>query len=583
MAQTGRGRSGARALVELLDGAKHRFDPTAREEKVRALRMLAGRRILDPVLLVRLHEALCFLQACPDDPAVLDLAEQALRGFEDRVRLATAARAPARRRLDDTGIAGTTVHYPFGYAMAGWLVRSFPGAAEIDWGAFRGGEGLREVLALLVVAPEQDALDDEAVGIREWIRAAKGGRPQTDLACVVGLFDGSPLPYAAKDHLFESLDLPIRWRVHALASRTLAKLPAPSIHYQRGPLRRRIADLRRAVLEPLPALHPLPGPEAERCIHAARCALSVRHRELYGVEHANRRDVFAAEAGRGIRVVVIGTGPDFRLPLEGVYSFLALKNGVPVGYGAGSVLFARLEIALNVFESFRQGESAYLFAQVLRAFHRHFGVTAFLLDRYQIGHGNPEAIASGAFWFFYKLGFRPADPDLARLARQERRRLAAVPGGRSPRGTLIRLCRGDMRLDVGRKGRGGIRGLRAGALGLLATRAVAAARGRTRAGASRALVARVARDLGVLRRRSWPRDERTAFERLALLLAPVQDLHRWPAAQRRRLVRVLRSRGHPGEAAYLRGLRRERRLARALSLISRGGDAAGRPEARRTR
>ena len=76
MVQTGRGRSGARALVDRLDGAKHRFDPAAREEKVRALRMLADRRILDPTLLIRFHEALCFLRAHPDDPTVLYLAEQ---------------------------------------------------------------------------------------------------------------------------------------------------------------------------------------------------------------------------------------------------------------------------------------------------------------------------------------------------------------------------------------------------------------------------------------------------------------------------------------------------------------------------
>ncbi len=93
MADTEAGAVGARRLVELLDGAKHRFDPAAREEKERALRMLADRRILDPALLIRLHEALCFVQAYPDGPAVLDLAEQALRGFEARVRLAVAGRA----------------------------------------------------------------------------------------------------------------------------------------------------------------------------------------------------------------------------------------------------------------------------------------------------------------------------------------------------------------------------------------------------------------------------------------------------------------------------------------------------------
>ena len=219
--------TGTRRLVELLDRAKHRFEPAAREEKVRALRALAGRAIRDPSLLIHLHEALCFLQASPDDPEVLDRVEEALRGFEAGVRLATRGRPAARRCLDDTGMAGTAIHYPFGYRTARWLARSFPGAAEIDWGAFREEARLREILALLVARPEQDALDDEQVPIREGVRAAKRARAQTDLAWLIGLVDGSPLPYAAKDYLLESLDLPVRWRGEGVASRTLVKVPPP--------------------------------------------------------------------------------------------------------------------------------------------------------------------------------------------------------------------------------------------------------------------------------------------------------------------------------------------------------------------
>ena len=75
-----------------------------------------------------------------------------------------------------------------------------------------------------------------------------------------------------------------------------------------------------------------------------------------------------AEAGRGLKILLVGVIPEFRLPLEAYYSFLVLKNGVPVGYGGGGPVFDRLEIAGNIFETFRQGESVYIFSQVFRTY-----------------------------------------------------------------------------------------------------------------------------------------------------------------------------------------------------------------------
>ena len=44
---------------------------------------------------------------------------------------------------------------------------------------------------------------------------------------------------------------------------------------------------------------------------------------------------------------------------------------------------------------------------------------------YQLGHGNEEAIESGAFWFYRKLGFRPGRADLQKLAEREEQKIAA--------------------------------------------------------------------------------------------------------------------------------------------------------------
>jgi hypothetical protein len=56
-----------------------------------------------------------------------------------------------------------------------------------------------------------------------------------------------------------------------------------------------------------------------------------------------------------------------------------------------------------------------------------------------LGHENEEAIASGAFWFYYKLGFRPAGQEVAKLAEKEAAKAAAKPGYRTTPAILRRL------------------------------------------------------------------------------------------------------------------------------------------------
>ena len=55
------------------------------------------------------------------------------------------------------------------------------------------------------------------------------------------------------------------------------------------------------------------------------------------------------------------------------------------------------------------------------------------------GDGNDEALQSGAWWFYYKLGFRPEDPEVRRLLRSELRLMRDDPCHRSSTATLQRL------------------------------------------------------------------------------------------------------------------------------------------------
>jgi hypothetical protein len=130
------------------------------------------------------------------------------------------------------------------------------------------------------------------------------------------------------------------------------------------------------------------------------------------------------------------------------------KNGVPIGYFEGLSLFERMESGFNLYYTFRDGETAWLYARTLNVMHHFAAVTAFSLDPYQIGFENEEGIESGAFWFYRKLGFRPTDPDVLQLALKEEEKIRTRKGYRTSTSTLRKLARSPMifELDETRRG-----------------------------------------------------------------------------------------------------------------------------------
>ena len=113
----------ARALVEDLAAIAPRPSPADRAEKIRLPGALAGRRTAHPQGLLRFHEALCLLQASPDDQEGLTRGTDALAAFPARVSRLDAA---PRRRLDGSGMEGSSLDYPFGLPMARWLAARYP-------------------------------------------------------------------------------------------------------------------------------------------------------------------------------------------------------------------------------------------------------------------------------------------------------------------------------------------------------------------------------------------------------------------------------------------------------------------------
>jgi len=556
-----------RRLVDALHAVASRYLPDDRKEKLRLLEALEAERFRDAGSLIRLHETLCFLQAYPDDPDVLGRVDRALAEFPDRVaRLGPAARA----RLHDSGIANAPLDYPFGYPMARWLATRFPRDCEVAWRRFDEADRLDETLSLLASPAEGDAFSEGGMGWRQWLRVAKGGRRMTDLQLLLELFGRTGLPAETRDWLYENLALPVLWTPRgAGASRTLARIPPARVFFHEDGLERRGASLAEALAGPLPSVRRAPRALALALIEAARVAMATRQRELHAFSHPNPDDVLLAEVGRGVRIALFGIQPGFRLPLEGYYAFLALKNGVPVAYGGGWELFGTLDFAINIFASFRQGESAFLAIQLLRAYRRIFGMRTVVVDRYQLGHESTEALRSGSFYFYHRLGFRPRDPDILRVLEAERAKIGADRSYRSPIPVLKRLAGDEVCLTLPGGHPEPEKRLRATDVSALVARFVAREFGGDRPRAMRECTARVARALGARSRMAWSREERRAFDRLSLVAALIPDLAAWPARDRRALVAVMRAKGSGSEREYAQRLDGHHRLREALERLAR--------------
>jgi hypothetical protein len=496
---------------------------------------------------------------------VLDLCERILGGFERRV-------ATLEQRGEDlsafdapeaAGVAGTVLGTDYSYGIARWLAARYPRSVRVDWDAAEEGDRMRATWPAFLPLLEEEALADANVPYRTWLEAAAGPKSD-DLAWLLARYarvPGSPDEGAER---FDSLGLPIAWDLGGgRASRTKRRHPGPRPFFHDGPLlARREVSLDDALSGPATPLRRLSRREGERLCDLMREATAVRYREFYTFTHADPGSVLAARPGRGVELFLVGVLPDRRLPLRAAYGGFVVKNGVPIGYIEGLAFFERLEIGFNMYYTFREGESAWIYAQVLKLHRDALGVTSFSVDPYQLGFENEEAIASGAFWFYRKLGFRPTHPDVAALLAREERRIAADPAYRSSARTLERLVTHNLLYEAPGAPRGGWDRFHVRNLGLAVDRAMRreggdAARFRERA------VARVAARLGISPRRRSPR-ERRFFADFALVLDRVEDLGRWTSAEKRAILEIVRAKAGRDERRYLRRLQGHARLLRAI-------------------
>lgn len=541
----------SRQSIHRLFEIRNRFDSAASRKKLELLQSLNDIKARTCRELQRLHSALCFIRAFPDTVAHYRQARYQLLSFENRVcRLPVAARSA----LWDSGIVGTPIHYAFSFEVASWMARRVPGAVSIDWEDIDDTSRLDELLEHLLQPSEGDYFDSGLVSSKEWIDLAAAGTAGTDFDWLLAqLRQERYLPIWSQ--LYNAAELPLVWDLRSAAlSKSLNVAPARRIRTRSRGMRKRVGTVKKEIMRPLDSLRKLSRRAASKLIDVAMASLAVRHRETIHFNHANPKEVYLADVGEGVSIAVFGLQQEYRYPLECTMGYLILSNGAPVGYGGASTIFRQINTGINIFDEYRGSEASFLWIQVMRVYHHLFGCTRFIANAYQFGSENTEALQSGAFWFYYRLGYRPVLPAIRKLAQRESKRMRRDKGYRNDLRTLRRLASCDMHLALPGTPASDLfeeRWLETSSM--LATKALAAAGGSTRAESADRVAASVARDLGVRSISTWSPAEQRACRLLAPIVAATNPVT-WPADAKRSMRKLLRAKGSTCEAQYARML-----------------------------
>ncbi len=551
----------AASLLAELETSKLKYGPGA---AAKIEKQLASMRIVhfdSAESLIRFHDALLFLRAFPQSSKVSQLSEQLLGGIVRQVETLQSSGADMELFDDEqfSGIAGTVINDTFTYDVACWLVQRYPQQLSVEWDFDEQGRQMGVTLPRFIPLLADDSLVEADTPFFDWMANAAGGEEKI-LPWLLQRVASAPLGSLEKTSLYDALAINILWRLgNSGASRTRARRNLSMFYHRQPLLRRNQVSLADELSSPSLPLRKLSRREGEEVLDLTRAALTVRYRELYGTTRGDLNRVFQADVGRGVQIFLWGLPPDRRLPLRAYHAGLTVKNGVPINYIEGISLFDWMEVGFNTFYAYRDGETAWVYSKVLHFLHQLTGVTCFSVYPYQLGHENEEAIKSGAFWFYRKLGFRPGHPELLAITRKEEEKMARDPAHRTSARTLRKLAAEHVFYKFGEGAHGQWDTFSARTIGLAVQQRMAEEFEGDPERMRRATRKKLSQDLQE-DIESWGPLDQSAFDCFALVLWLAPELGQWTPSQKQALVGIIRAKVSTDERTYLHLLQQHQAL-----------------------
>ncbi|MBK9272545.1 MAG: hypothetical protein IPM48_13215 [Saprospiraceae bacterium] len=258
------------------------------------------------------------------------------------------------------------------------------------------------------------------------------------------ILDYSP---SIQDYFFDRLNLVFKLK---LSSNSVTKLnnyiPSGSPYIQQD--WSKDFNTKQWLLKKLPAGTKNDTTNRGKIISTIKNSLILLQRETDPVTYLDQESLRYYNLERGIGIALYTMTTDRQIYPEIYIGYTLFKNGIPAAYGGAWIFGQTALIGLNIFNWCRGGESNFLFVQVLRLYHHIFGISQFEVEPFQFGKDNPEGIKSAAFWFYYRIGFRPAKKSIHQLATQEYQKRQRNAMYKTPTSLLYKFTECNLRLRI---------------------------------------------------------------------------------------------------------------------------------------
>lgn len=424
-------------LVNDLFNLRFQLDVHSTLRKTDLLKEIKPERLRSKKTIALFYDTVLFLLAYPENKTVRLLAESALQGLQTYIQ----ANENTGRILYSSGVPGSKVCADFGFEIVKWLRQTYQHKVSLHSFAAPDAQ-ITSILSAVMPQVESEILQDENSTWKDWMKQFTP--PGGDLLdSLITLFDQSSLAPEVKDELWTSLGLYVE--LQSEDTRLPAILTQPYYH-------RKLTN--KAAL-PDDSGHfkkiNISKEQADKIIASARMVLVNQLREIDPISFCNWQGVSYYQLPRGISIAIFSMRAERRHPIDSYSGYMVFKNGCPYGYAGSWVLFDSARIGLNIFPSFRGGESQYIFSQILNLHKQVFHLNRFTVDPYQIGKHNTDGIKSGVFWLYYKMGFRPIRSEQKLLAESEQKKRESIKGYRSSAAVLSKLADSRMELIVGKR------------------------------------------------------------------------------------------------------------------------------------
>ena len=395
-----------------------RFDKNSRNEKIKLLYFFINNKTGKINQCRNLNKLLLAMLAYPDNKEVFDLTKQAqsvlLNHIEESKELTS--------KLKGSGIFNTeSIECSFSYEMAKYLIEKFPNQCNIHSSTI-DEENLKLIFKFLLPSVEYMRIHDGNLNVISRIALFNKEKVQTNLEWLLTLLDQNFKNEKIKELIYSQMRIILKVKISQsqLSTGLLKGLNHP-VYFQKNPFNKNLS-LGRISKKKLPKPLKLNKEKKRDLIDVAKITLFHLCSETEPFTNANVEDITFYSLDNGISIALFGSKVSKRYSLESYIGYLVFKNNIPVAYGGGWIFGERCQFGINIMENFRGGESNRIFNELIRVYHQYFGATNFVVKPYQFGLNNPDGLKAGAFWFYYKLGFRPEDNNLKNLALSEIKR-----------------------------------------------------------------------------------------------------------------------------------------------------------------